>query len=378
MKQNRIYIENLFDSAYRDNPQTPMYIRPEVPFDGSIDPNINYDRGCVYASKKNNRRYVALDNSRNTKSKKNISYARYIYQIRYWRLFGKWLPQDLQVDHINDNPLDDTLFNYQLLTGHRNLMKAVSLLGLLSYVVVCPSCACKFIVEPYRVLVDYVIFCSRQCAIIFNMCKIDSETTAWLKKHQLVYEIKQWQYKEQPYIEIFNALSREMIHYNQDDVRRFFNADINAPRFLPTKEKAKLIKHYHLTEGLTGVEIARRLGVTETTISEIRKNHTSLPMQKDRTRTFVDTIKTYLDAGRNQAEISEILSVPEGRLSKAIAKYLPEYTQQALIQKKMIKIQELKNTNMDHNDISITMGMTSRDLSYFLSNYKRSHPEFVL
>ena len=54
---------------------------------------------------------------------KTVMYARYIYQVAYWKQTGRLLPKDMEVDHINDNPIDDRLENLQLLTRAENIRK---------------------------------------------------------------------------------------------------------------------------------------------------------------------------------------------------------------------------------------------------------------
>lgn len=49
----------------------------------------------------------------------NISYARYLMGV----FLGYEVPAHLEVDHINNNPLDDRIENYQLLTPEQNRLK---------------------------------------------------------------------------------------------------------------------------------------------------------------------------------------------------------------------------------------------------------------
>jgi hypothetical protein len=75
-----------------------------------------YKSGYIVINKEN-RRMVLL--SRADKSQTTTSYARYLYSVK----LGHLVPDDLHVDHINDDCTDDRIENFQLLTPEQNRLK---------------------------------------------------------------------------------------------------------------------------------------------------------------------------------------------------------------------------------------------------------------
>ena len=53
----------------------------------------------------------------------STTYARYIYQVNLWKEKNEWIPEDMDVDHKNDNALHDVLENLQLLSRVDNIKK---------------------------------------------------------------------------------------------------------------------------------------------------------------------------------------------------------------------------------------------------------------
>ena len=77
-----------------------------------------YTKGGVYLNNKTKRKYVKLwGNGKEC----GTSYARYLYTVH----LGEMIPDHLEVDHINNNPFDDRIDNFQLLSPKENKDKFI-------------------------------------------------------------------------------------------------------------------------------------------------------------------------------------------------------------------------------------------------------------
>lgn len=124
----------------------------------------DYKAGYLLQNKEP-RKLVILVNFNNTR--KTISYARYLMSCH----IGRYLSDNEQVDHIDNNPLNDIIENLQILSqidnikkslAHRNISKRYEMF-------ICPVCNKKFSV-PYNQVVskfskdsNYKPCCSRSC-----------------------------------------------------------------------------------------------------------------------------------------------------------------------------------------------------------------------
>ena len=118
----------------------------------------------------NGRKYLCLFNSQDDRTL--ISYARYLYSIH----LGYVIPDEYEVDHKNNDPTDDRINNYQLLTKEQNRLKQEWWYNAMVqewYIVHCAHCHGLFYLTQ-RLLnmkiqheTEY-LFCSRTCASSFN------------------------------------------------------------------------------------------------------------------------------------------------------------------------------------------------------------------
>ena len=94
----------------------------------------DYKTGYLNVNKEP-RRVVSL--VRNDGSKTCTSYARYLMTC----FIGKYLPKDMQVDHIDNDKMNDTVENYQLLSKADNIAKGKRR----SFItLICPICTKSF------------------------------------------------------------------------------------------------------------------------------------------------------------------------------------------------------------------------------------------
>lgn len=84
----------------------------QLSFPYSVDWRLGY-----LQESKNGRKYVVLYNS--NKSRTVTSYARYLMAVN----LGRYLNNDEEVDHIDENKQNDCLSNLQILSGEKNREK---------------------------------------------------------------------------------------------------------------------------------------------------------------------------------------------------------------------------------------------------------------
>ena len=75
-----------------------------------------YNKGYIFI-RPDNRKYIQLYNS-NTNNKM-LSYARYLMGVK----LGYEVPSEFEVDHIDNNPFNDSIENLQLLSKVENIKK---------------------------------------------------------------------------------------------------------------------------------------------------------------------------------------------------------------------------------------------------------------
>ena len=121
------------------------------------------------------RRNVILFNSQTNRS--TVSYARYLMSVK----LGRFLTDQEEVDHIDNNKTNDDPNNLQILTPEQNREKQR-----LHYInsvqqkfeLVCPNCGCNFSLTEREMNGRFIqirknaslglIYCSSSCSSIFN------------------------------------------------------------------------------------------------------------------------------------------------------------------------------------------------------------------
>lgn len=117
----------------------------------------------------NQRKYVSLYNSELDKT--IISYARYLMSVH----LGYIVPSEYEVDHKNDDPTDDRVENFQLLTQEQNLIKQQYkfMMEQIHYGYHCAWCETPFLLTEREVnnrMAQGVelAFCCRSCAASYH------------------------------------------------------------------------------------------------------------------------------------------------------------------------------------------------------------------
>jgi hypothetical protein len=117
--------------------------------------------------KEEQRRYVFLVHESN-KSRTTTAYARYLMSV----LLGRRLTASEQVDHIDNDKLNDVISNLQILTRTENLKKLGAARGVKTVVLKCPSCSKEFerrISNTHIAKGGIYTACSRKCSGYFSV-----------------------------------------------------------------------------------------------------------------------------------------------------------------------------------------------------------------
>lgn len=110
------------------------------------------------------RRILDLYNS--DQDRTTISYARYLYGVK----LGYEVPSEYEVDHSDENRLNDDVNNLQLLTGVENRLKSHESNAFFTkdIALLCPNCNGEFFVLAselrFRQSRNQEMFCSRNCS----------------------------------------------------------------------------------------------------------------------------------------------------------------------------------------------------------------------
>lgn len=113
-----------------------------------------------YQRKDGRRHVIHLVNGK----RRTQSYPRYLMEQHLGRKLEDWE----EVDHINDDPTDDRIENFQLLTKPENIKKSAK--GVKWGMFVCPTCECDFFAKMRHVTGNQKTqkkrgpYCSRRCA----------------------------------------------------------------------------------------------------------------------------------------------------------------------------------------------------------------------
>ena len=150
-------------------------ITPLPPFD-------NYHLGVVRIENRDNRRMIQLFRFGGERLK--TTYARYLFQVDYWNKYRLLLPDDAEVDHINENKLDDQIDNLQLLTKAENVTKNNYTKGSVHVLITCPICGTLFHKAQHKLKPWCISLCSQNCVLSLNSSNINPEFRKYIYLNQ--------------------------------------------------------------------------------------------------------------------------------------------------------------------------------------------------
>lgn len=261
-----------------ENPEIGTRFKPEPPFD-------MYTRGVVYYDKRENRRAVTLytpasENEYGVMSKKNMYVSTYLYSVKLFSKTKNIVPCGYEVDHKDNDQLNDTLENLQLLTRFKNAQKEGLRVGALWCRTICPVCL-KQTDLPYRnsplsIHCKGLVFCcSGDCRVIFRSTLLPykkfQELRDWISENQAYQTVRKW--KEENREVIVETINEKMLNF---DLAVASGREIkhNTPRLLDELSKINLVRELRRDGkswegigslfGLSGSQ-ARHLYMDETT-----------------------------------------------------------------------------------------------------------------
>lgn len=331
-----------------------FHITPEPPYD-------EYKIGYVRIDSRDNRRYVDFYDTATNKF--GTTYARYLFQINHWRSCGELISSDLEVDHINEDRLDDRLGNYQLLTRVENKRKADSLQATKRAVGVCPVCKTYFsrLVSSTQLNDIYdrrVSCCSKSCSNLFRLYKLPEDILLWLSHHQFIYTIDAYDSAECPYWEMTASHPKDILSF---DISRYESR---------TSIRVKFIRE-HLEKGYSYEKIAELLSLKSIDYLV----YTYLPEYKQATKITqnADRIQTYLEKNVPIKDIASIMNMTESGISRYIHEYYPVYSRKARTEATLERIKEYLPYGFPQSEIAKKVGISTAMVQYLIARHLKEY-----
>lgn len=286
-----------------DNPPHGYRFKPPPPFN-------RYKIGYVYIDKTADRRTTALYASDNDRL--SIPYARCLYMTDLYRREGIILDDDLEVDHNDNDRMNDSISNLRAITRKENKEKYNNNRSKLYVLIICPICQKQFTKYfAYSSLnkskCGQVSCCSSRCGLTFD-CTINGNSDKdvirnWVSKNQIYKKI--WIYKNSNRHE--EIVSDEMLDFS---LAERFKIEIQhgSPKYASLEEKVIMIKNY-LKQGLSNEEISIRMQMSENAVYHLIA--TCVIITPDRIRKF-EEIMLLRNSGLSNREIADEFNVSKG------------------------------------------------------------------
>lgn len=329
---------------------TAFSIKP-IPY-----PYDRYISGRVFIHRELNRRYIQLYGSNGEKF--STAYARYLMSVK----LGYIIPDDVTIDHINNNALDDRIENLQPLTQTQNSKKAASVTGKHQILFLCPVCQQKTITPFHKTHFHKkhltVSFCSARCAAKFNGSDLTKDEAVWIGQNQALYEIRtHWfEYEDYycdfyPHTKILRYLSRELLSEDSSRCRDIPNlTEFCWDIFTPEEERGKKIIEL-AKEGHTTRQMSAILGMDRKLIAQYIKQTRPDLLKSPRANELIPVFKNMIQKGMTIEEMAQEVDMTKlqaytfvrsnrlGDPGKMVSAYKEFY-------KKIDRIKEYKKQNL--------------------------------
>lgn len=374
---------------------TSFNIVPEPPYE-------QYKIGRVHVCNRGHRRNISLYSKEN---KLGTTYARYLFQINYWKKFGRMIPNGMEVDHINENKLDDRLDNYQLLTGFENRMKSAARIPEKLVIGICPICKTYFSRTVSATQLHYhadrkVCCCSVTCSNIFRLYTLPPEISTLLSQMQFVYRIDAYNNAPEPWWEIVSWISKDILEFDitqyenrtksrVESIRKYLDMGYtyekieelcghnveyliytHLPEYTQKSIVTKNIKciRENLENGKSIKEIALQVNMEEATISQYITKYYPQYSKQSRMQKKAELIRPYLDGYLSYKQISEETGIPITNMPWLIRTYLPEYKVETIQERRLKKIKNCIEKELSWNDTANELGITPSQLKSIMYN----------
>lgn len=284
----------------------------------------------IFANSVKLRRYVTLTGPNNANHV--TTYARYLYQVHLWETKKELIPEGMEVDHINDNFLDDRIENLQLLTRYENIRK--------------------------RDRVKY-----GNCPITDELI---SRVRNWLSLGLNVHAIAKNLQKGQGFV---RYLVTE------------FLPEFAARVAITYESREDRSIHDMIAAGKGNKEIAEEIGCDSSTVSRIRAKYFSNLTAEVTRKEMRDRIEEAVRNGRTDTDIANELGCQTSNISYYIKTHMPDvYAQRRENDEDRKEIYEkifalAKDLNVKYGDISKKSGAVPPIVHYAISRYLPEYTE---
>lgn len=237
-----------------------FFIVPEEPYN-------KYTIGKVKIHGRDFRRTVSLRNSGGSSSV--VTYARYLLQVHLWKTKNELIPDHMEVDHINENKLDDRIENLQLLTKEQNVIKNNFSKGSRIDIICCPMCGSLFQMFSYDNCTEAIRNCSDECQSNFFASNISPALRNYLIHHQKKIEAREFRIFPEGYVYKVDILTinpncfypNSLLNHNEW-LTHLLNKDL---KLVNINERKKQIIDLSL-KGLSERKIAHLLGISRSIV----------------------------------------------------------------------------------------------------------------
>jgi len=343
---------------------------PEPPY------NLDYTNGRIDNRIDINRRYVQLTNP-TTKAAFITTYARYLFQVDHWKKGLGWIPQFYEVDHVNDDSMDDRLDNYQLLSKVANIKKrdiAVyrdiyvppDLISSIGYLLQ-DGCSYRFIREKLDILPGHLRYL---IGLYYPKHMLDNEV-AFQNNKEDIKSLLQKGASQSLIADLYGVcqvtISRHITKYIPDYRRNgTLERNLNQIRML-------------LSEGKTLTQIATDMNCTVSNIIYYIKRylpaqHKSMKQAKEREHVaLVNSIKKLCEVGHSQRKIAEMLQVSISTVCDVVGKHFPEYRSATAYELRVNRVGELLKDGKSREEIAQILDIQRGVISSIITRFYPDH-----
>lgn len=300
----------------------------------SEEPYRNYTRAKCFFTETSGRKHIYMQDPI-TKGIMHIPFARYVFQVDYWKKYQKWIPEGYEVDHINNDKSDDRLENLQLLTQSQNIRKKHNVSGVKLSVLECPICNILYTIQGNYLSNDKIKVakcCSLKCGARLRESSLSNEEHLILKNNQIIKFVRthDFEYEE---------------HYSC---------------FYPYTELSD--NYYSVSKNEIYKNILKKLDIDRWYIRNSIEDQ-------------IRIIENYLINGHSYLYIANELDVSYKYIRNMIVKYLSKYILKDKYTGRNNSIFELASKGICYKDIAIQLGI---DGSHVLRKLKKERPDLLV
>lgn len=343
---------------------------PEPPY------SEKFNRAQLRQDNKNKRMYVRFYNiGSDVSDRGGTLYSRYLFQVDYWKKHGEWIPDGYHVDHINDNPFDDRLDNFQLLTPQENIRKRDEAAYRLNPISPETIDHLRILLQdgwPYAIVVE-------KLGLSYGHLRHLVRTVFLEFTPERIIELNREPIKDM----VTRGMSQLMIA-NQFDLSQITISRFIRDHLPECKKDAIMIKRLAVVEdglikGETNIQIAKRLNMSDASIclyiQRFFPDHVEARLmveERDRT-TNLRKIKWLLDAKHTQREISQLLELSPWTVTNLVVNYLPDYMNRNAYDIRVKRVGALLKSGATRSEIVDKLDILPNVISSIINKFYREY-----